>query len=120
MKSFVFFEKVKVLTTSTYGNEYLVGKIGVVIGMTPVDEDSMGNPDFSEIVAYRIKFDDEKYSYSFLPEELESTGEIIKKEDYYSGASIRVSVDEKGRGFLLDKEPRSEEEASRRKEMGWE
>ena len=118
MAKFSFFEIVKITSSSNPETERFVGRTGVVIGMTPVREFENGEPDFSDVIDYGLLMDGEKYSWYFFPNELESTGIIGKREDYY-GPSVRVGVNEKGEGFLLDKEPRNEEEAEARKKMGW-
>ncbi len=120
MDKFEFFEVVKIISSSNPETKHCVGRVGFIFGKTPIAEDENGVPDYSDVIDYAVVLEGERYSCVFLPDDLESTGEFIDREDYYSDTvSIRVGVDEKGRGFLLDKEPRSEEEAKRRKEMGW-
>ena len=110
MDKFSFFEKVKIIASSSPKTKHLIGRIGVILVKTPIAEDENGEPDFSDVIDYGVRIEGENYWQSFLPDELESTGEIGKREDYYSGASIRVGVDDKGRGFLLDNNTQSDDE----------
>ena len=54
------------------------------------------------IYYYSVFLFNKKEGYCFEEHELESTGEFVKKEDYYSGESVKVIVHPDGRGELKE------------------
>lgn len=77
----------------------LVGKEGVVLGMTESD-------DGSEIF-YLVTFDhmDESAAFIFREKDLVSTGKMVKESDIMSGESIKVRVDPGTReGWIVDED----------------
>ncbi len=51
---------------------------------------------------YAVFLFDKQESCGFEEYELESTGQFVKKEDYYSGESVKVIVHPDGRGELKE------------------
>jgi len=89
-----FFEKVVIKQSREHPE--LVGKIGVVLGVSS-DEDT--------VYDYQIAFYDDTDSAGFLPSELESTGEFAPRSDFYDDdddSRIRVSADQDGNGHLVE------------------
>jgi len=104
MQKYQFYEKVRVVSSLDAKNEYLIGKIGMIVGMTPIREFENGEPDFSEVIDYLLGIEGESQLLRFLPNEIETVGEFGKHEDYFSDVSVRIGVDDKGRGFVLETE----------------
>ena len=86
-----FYEKVLVLDTAE--DLEIRGKYGWMLGVSADDE---------LIYDYQIHFDEFDMGYGVKPEDLEGTGEIAPREQFYSGESIRVRVDEYGRGHIVE------------------
>lgn len=96
---------------------HLNGRRGYIKGKLSPDDYAPGD---SAEISYGVRVEGIREGWFIAEGDLKHTGEFMPKDESNESISIRVGVDEKGRGFLLDKEPRSEEEAARRKEMGWE
>ncbi len=106
---FKFYEVVKIqpqagsldlsgLDLRKFDYQTLVGKKGVIMAMVQAD-----NGDW----LYEVSLDvmDEKASYTIREQDLISTGIMKKREDFYTGESIRVRVDPKtGEGEIVDDE----------------
>jgi len=80
---FDYYEKVRCISDDPAKTE-ISGKLAAVLGRAQNDDGSWG---------YTIHVYDEPVCYYALESELESTGEFAKREDFYSGDSIRVSSD---------------------------
>lgn len=53
--------------------------------------------------AYDVSIDeDDGKVWGFKENELESLGTFAKREDYYSGESIRVGVTKEGEGYIIE------------------
>jgi len=90
--SFEFFEVVRVEPRpgSDPALEALRGRIGAVLGK--------GAEDGELPTSYAVAIDGLDEVWSIAPEDLVSTGQFRRYEDYYDGTSVRVSVD----GELLE------------------
>ena len=90
---FEFYEKVKISSNNPVFQE-IEGITGVVLGMAQSEDKSWG---------YAVGFPGH-YGWDVEEENLVSTGEFVSKEDYdadhYTGESIKVVVDKKGRGSI--------------------
>lgn len=71
--------------------QYLNGKKGSVLGKSADDKKNW---------YYFVSIENGE-SFSFKEEELESLGTFAKREDFYSGESIRVGVNKKGEGYII-------------------
>jgi hypothetical protein len=89
---FTFYEKVRVCTSDPK-KFHLNGEIGVILGMAETEDENSWY--------YVLAIRSEKYCRCFYEHELEPTGEYAKREDFYDGTSIRVQVDERGRGSIM-------------------
>lgn len=109
----------EIVIVRSHKSEYkkINGLRGYIDGKLSPDDYEPGD---SPHISYGVCLENVRNGWCIPEEDLESTGEFMHFDESDPRISIRVGVDEKGRGFLLDKEPRSEEEAKRRKEMGWE
>jgi hypothetical protein len=90
---FDFFEKVRI--KSSERSPELIGKVGAVIGISS---------DETTVYDYQLAFYDDTESASFLPNELESTGEFGQRSDFYDddeNSRIRVRVDKDGSGHIV-------------------
>jgi hypothetical protein len=87
-----FYDQVKI-QSSNPANSALNGEIGVVLGMSPL-------PDAGGWT-YAISIDSKKHAYMFDESELVATGVRFERSDFYDGASVRVRVDERGRGTVV-------------------
>jgi hypothetical protein len=68
----------------------LKGQTGAVLGRAQSDDGMSWT--------YAVRIDSTGICWSFDEDELLPTGLKRKREDFYDGSSIRVIVDEKGRG----------------------
>lgn len=86
---FKFYQEA-VVRTASKKLAHFDGKIGIILGRTEVeDEDTW---------YYTVALKDECVTHCFYECDLSATGRQFSREDFYSGESIRVRVDEKGRG----------------------
>jgi len=76
------FDEVKI--TDNCKNSELIGKIGVVIGVS--EEDGI-------VYGYSVRSSDLPHSYSFSVYEVNPTGKRFKREEFYDGTSLSVSKD---------------------------
>jgi hypothetical protein len=89
---FQFYEIVKI-TNPMLSKEY-AGKHGVVLGRSQDDEQKWN---------YAISLYDFAETVMFHEDELESTGQMDKPENFYTGENIKVKVDpETGEGYLAE------------------
>lgn len=91
MPRFAHYEVVVVRTTPATVKDEIAGKTGAVMGISLPDVE--GRP-----VSYALGGYDFEETCMVSEDELDSTGRINRREDFYSGDSIRVSQD----GELLD------------------
>jgi len=89
---FAFFEVVRIVTDEPEFLE-IVGQEGTVLGMVE-DEDGHW--------IYAVSINDGEAWTGLYEAHLETTGKHRKREEIYSGESVRVVVDEKGRGKIVD------------------
>ncbi len=92
---FDFYQEVLVCTNEAERLR-LNGKVGVVLGRS--------NSEDGKIWYYVLSFKDEPETWYFGEGELEPTGKWFSREDFYDGSSVRVRVDEKGRGSIVDED----------------
>ena len=78
-----YYEKVRCVSDDP-AKSHIGGKLAAVLGRAQHDDGSW---------SYAIHVYGERYCFSVLETELESTGEFARREEFYSGASIRVSQD---------------------------
>ena len=84
MKSkFDFFERVKIVNPLNPNKLKFKEKLDVIFGKS---QDDKG------LWHYQIKIENIDEGWYFLENELESLGTFAKREDFYSGESIRVGV----------------------------
>jgi hypothetical protein len=88
---FDFYEQVRISTTDV-GKTHLNGRCGVVLGRTETER--------GDSWYYAVDVDEEVEGWCFYEQELEATGRRFAREDFYDGTSIRVHVDEHGRGEI--------------------
>ena len=88
---FDFYEHARILATQT-GNSHLNGRCGIVVGRTRT---AAGDSWY-----YAVDLDGESGVWCFYEQELEATGQRYTREDLYDGSTIRVKVDEQGRGHV--------------------
>ena len=86
---FKFFEVVKVVSTNSELSE-VNGKIGTITGMVEDDE----------LWSYSVSFEDLESSWCLDEIDLVSTHRFAKREDFYTGESIKVLVSPDGKGRL--------------------
>lgn len=85
-----YFEKVVVKASVKFPTH--VGMTGVVLGISK---------DEHKIYAYSVSFPGEPDNYSFLPNEIEGTGEFVDRSEIYDDDDvIRVRVED-GSGDLI-------------------
>jgi hypothetical protein len=85
-----FYEKVLVLDTAD--EPELRGRFGYVIGTS--EEDGI-------VHQYAVVFDGDEHMVLMTPEQIAGTGQIEARERFFSDATIRVRVDEQGRGHIV-------------------
>ena len=92
---FDFFERVKIINPLTYKKKQanLKNALGTVLGKSQDDNGKW---------YYGVSIDNEVSSWSCEEEELESLGNFVKREDYYSGESVCVGVTKDGKGYIID------------------
>ena len=90
---FDFYEIVQLNSDEIGRKARLNGETGVVLGRALSDDGLSWS--------YAVHVDSTGICWSFNEDELRPTGCHAKKEDFYDGTSIRVIVNEKGRGNIL-------------------
>ena len=88
---FEFYEKVRIISTTPRAKE-VFGEIAAVLGRAANEQGRY----YYAVFVYR-----DQICWEFKEEELEATGEFDTRDSFYSGESVRVKVDEKGRGRLV-------------------
>lgn len=92
MSLFAFYQEVRIIRPSPENKPY-AGRAGVVVGLG----DEPGQP-----VLYGVLLEGEEQLVSCEEAELEATGRQFRREDFYDDSkSLRVRVDEDGRGRLI-------------------
>ena len=89
---FEFFEKVKIIATDPKKQE-IAGRIGAILGKS---ENEAGQ------WSYAVHIYGDDISWHLNEDELETTGEFDVEETFYDGTTIRVSVDQQGRGTIVN------------------
>lgn len=84
---FEFYEKVRVVCADNSLNR----EVGAVLGRS---QDEKGG------WHYAVAFCSEDKCVMFAEEDLAATGEFTERQEFYDGSSLRVFVDEHGRGRL--------------------
>lgn len=92
---FGYYEKVRVRSSDT-GKSHLNGEIGAVLGLTTTSD--------QRSFLYAVSLDSSGRTWALFEDELESTGQWAEREDYFDGSTVRVRVDERGRGSLAPSE----------------
>lgn len=90
---FKFFERVKIANPAGNNHKVLKNAKAVVFGKS---EDENGT------WYYRLKVDNHMEAEYLKEDELESLGTFAKRENYYSGESIRVGVTKDGEGYIIE------------------
>lgn len=88
---FDFYEEVRIKSLDQ-AKSHLNGQIGVILGRTPRNDASSHS--------YGVALNNGKEAWCFFEDELESTGRIFRREDFYDGTVVKVHVDEHGRATL--------------------
>lgn len=96
MPKFAYYEKVIIKTKDPKKLE-IDGELGAIMGWSEAED---GRVTYS-VHVYRTDI-----SWCAYESELSPTGEFDRRETFYDGTSIRVRVDERGRGEIVDP-PRS-------------
>jgi hypothetical protein len=81
---FGFYDVVRVRATPRTVELNVEGKLGAVLGISQQEREPAP-------VSYAVSLDGVDDTYQFLEQELEATGERRRREDYYSGAKVRVN-----------------------------
>ena len=93
---FDFYERVTIVNplTDKKKKAKLENACGTVMGKAQNDDGSWG---------YGVSVDkDNNLMWRCSENELESLGTFAKREDYYSGESIRVGVTKDGEGYIIE------------------
>ena len=90
---FDFFERVKIVNPLNSNKLKFKEKLAVIFGKS---QDDKG------LWYYQVKVENFDEGWYFLENELESLGTFSKRENYYSGESIRVGVTKDGEGYIID------------------
>src|SRR6266581_9172733 len=90
---YAFYEKVLILSQAQEKSE-VNGQIGAVLGRVETE-----NGDWY----YTVYIYSTETAWCFFEHELLPIGEQASREDFYEGLSVRVKVDEKGRGTIVTK-----------------
>ena len=88
---FDFFEKVTISTANSAA-QTVNGKLGAVLGRAQCDDGRW---------QYAVSVYDDDAVWSLEEAELTSTGEFAERSDFYDGSSVRIQVDEHGRGRIV-------------------
>ena len=89
-----FYEKVRV-TSQASDKVKVNGQIGAVLGRVQTEDRTW---------YYTVYIYSTETSWCFFEHELSPTGEQARREDFYDGSSVRVKVDEHGRGSIVSDE----------------
>ena len=88
---FRFYEKVRISSTDP-AKAGINGELGAVLGMAQADDGAW---------SYGVSIYGTGICWSCLENELVATGEYDRRETFYSGESVQVAVDKKGRGRIV-------------------
>ncbi len=88
---FKFYEKVKIISTAPKAKK-VYGELAAVLGHAL---DERNNWSYS-VYIYR-----DGICWGFGEEELEPIGEFDKRESFFTGETIKVRVDEQGKGYTV-------------------
>lgn len=89
---FDFYEKVRIVSTDGLLN----GQLGAVLGQSQ-DDDGLWH--------YGVHVYSQKIGFFFSEKELTVTGEFSERQEFYDDSpdsSVRVHVDEEGKGHIID------------------
>ena len=89
---FQFYEIVRVASSQPELAE-IHGERGAILGMSEDDQGTFG---------YAVFIYRDEICWSLTEDELEETGEFSRREEFYDDTSIRVRVDQHGRGWIVD------------------
>jgi len=92
MPKFDFYQEVLVISASPEKSGQ-IGRIGVILGRTETEDQC------SWYYAVQFAGDD---GWCFFECELEATGRAFSKEDFFDGSTVRVRVDDCGRGGIVE------------------
>jgi hypothetical protein len=92
---FQFYEEVRVQTSDPL-KSHVNGALGAVVGRTETEDNTSWY--------YAVDLHQISEGWCFYENELESTGRIFNREDYYDGTSIRVQVDQQGLGKIVGRD----------------
>jgi len=93
---FKFYEKVRISST-TPAKAKVNGQLGAVLGMAQADDGRW---------SYAVSIYSTGICWSCWEDELVATGEFDRRESFYSGDSVQVAVDRKGRGRIVGRRSR--------------
>ena len=85
-----FYEKVRV-NSQMPENATVNGEIGAVLGRAQTEDGTW---------YYTVNVSSSQTSWCFFEYELSPTGEQASRDDFYDGSSVRVSVDDEGKGRI--------------------
>ena len=88
---FKFYEKVRISSTAP-GKSKVNGELGAVLGIAQGDDGKW---------SYAVSIYSTGICWSCWEDELVTTGEFDRRETFYSGESVQVAVDKKGRGRIV-------------------
>ena len=89
---FQFYEIVRVASSDPELTEIHVER-GAILGVSENDNGTFG---------YAVFIYRDEICWDLAEGELEATGVFSRREEFYDGTSIRVRVDEQGRGWIVD------------------
>jgi hypothetical protein len=89
-----FYEKVRVASQAC-DKAKVNAQTGAVLGRVQTEDGTW---------YYTVYIYSTKTSWCFFEHELSPTGEKASREDFYDGSSVRVTVDEQGRGSIVSEE----------------
>jgi hypothetical protein len=91
---YAFYEKVRV-TSQASDKARVNGQMGAVLGRAQTENGTW---------YYTVHIYSTVTSWCFFEHELSPTGEQASREEFYDGSSVRVKVDEEGRGSIVSDE----------------
>src|SRR2546429_637638 len=88
---FKFYEKVRI-SSSAPKKAKINGELGAVLGMAQGEDGKW---------SYAVSIYSTSICWNCWEDELIATGEFDRRETFYSGDSVQVAVDKKGRGRII-------------------
>jgi hypothetical protein len=88
---FDFYERVRFTATAGMVRK-LKSRTGYVLGRSVDDSGAWG---------YAVLIEGKDETWNFGEDQLSSTGEFAKREDFYDGSSVRVRVEKNGAGQII-------------------